>query len=109
MEGGANALGEAIVTGTPILSSRIPGSVGILGEDYPGYFEVGDTSELARLMIQAESDRVFYAQLMTHCDELLPLFDPAREEAAWAKLLGELFERRRRLGKMYHAGRGWRR
>ncbi|MGH2571087.1 MAG: selenoneine biosynthesis selenosugar synthase SenB, partial [bacterium] len=36
MEGGANVVSEAIVLGVPVLSSRISGSVGILGEDYPG-------------------------------------------------------------------------
>ncbi len=91
MEGGANALGEAIVAGTPVLASRIPGSVGILGDEYPGYFEVGDTRGLARLMTRAETDQSFVAQLSTHCNRLIPLFDPAREEAAWVKLLGELF------------------
>lgn len=109
MEGGANALGEAIVTGSPILSSRVPGSVGILGADYPGYFEVGDTSELARLMLHAESDPDFFEQLMKHCKKLIPLFDPAREEAAWAELLDELFERKPRPDKMHRAGRGRRR
>ncbi len=99
MEGGANAVGEAIVAGTPVLASRIPGSAGILGEEYPGYFEVGDTSGLARLMTRAETDEAFLAQLTKHCNRLVPLFDPAREEAAWVKLLGELFEPVRRLGE----------
>lgn len=92
MEGGANALGEAIVIGTPVLASRIPGSVGIIGDGYPGYFEIGDTSGLARLMTRAETDEAFLAKLMKHCNRLVPLFDPAREEAAWVKLLGELSE-----------------
>jgi glycosyltransferase involved in cell wall biosynthesis len=92
MEGGANALGEAIVAGTPVLASRIPGSVGILGEEYPGYFEVGDTTGLKRLMSRAETDEAFLGQLMKHSNRLVPLFDPAREEASWAELLGELFE-----------------
>jgi glycosyltransferase involved in cell wall biosynthesis len=92
MEGGANAVGEAIVAGTPVLASRISGSVGILGADYAGYFEVGDTRGLARLMSRAEIDRAFYAQLQEHCDKLVGLFDPAREESAWFRLIGELFE-----------------
>ena len=92
MEGGANTLGEAIVAGTPVLASRIPGSVGILGEGYPGYFEVGDTGELRALMTRAENDPDFLAELRKHCKKLLPRFDPAREEKAWAKLLNELFE-----------------
>ena len=108
MEGGANALGEALASRTPVLASRIPGSVGILGEEYPGYFEVGDTSELARLMTLAETDQKFFAELKKHCNRLVPLFDPAREEGAWAKLLDELFKPARRPGQTRHAGRGGR-
>jgi glycosyltransferase involved in cell wall biosynthesis len=89
-EGGANALGEAIVAGTPVLASRIPGSAGILGEGYPGYFEVGDTSGLAGLMSRAETDEVFLAHLEERCTRLVPLFDPSREAAAWVELLAEL-------------------
>jgi glycosyltransferase involved in cell wall biosynthesis len=103
MEGGANALGEALVSRIPVLASRIPGSVGILGEEYSGYFEVGDTSELARLMTRAETDQEFFAELKKQCNRLVPLFDAAREEAAWAKLLSELFEPARRLGQTRHA------
>jgi putative glycosyltransferase (TIGR04348 family) len=89
-EGGANALGEAIVAGLPVLASRIPGSTGILGERYPGYFDVGDTGELAVLMNRAETDSKFLAKLVSHCHRLAPLFDPAREHVAWAKLLEEI-------------------
>ena len=90
MEGGANALGEAIVAGLPVLASRIAGSVGILGDDYPGYFEVGDTGELARLMFRCETDPMFLADLMKRCRGLAWLFDPALEQAAWRELLEEL-------------------
>lgn len=90
VEGGANVLGEAIVAGTPVLASRISGSVGILGEGYAGYFEVGDTTGLARLMKRAETDQGFVAELRKQCSRLVPLFDPGREEAAWIELLGEL-------------------
>jgi glycosyltransferase involved in cell wall biosynthesis len=90
VEGGANVLGEAIVAGTPVLASRISGSVGILGEGYAGYFEVGDTNGLASLMRRAETEQSFVAELKKQCSRLVPLFDPAREEAAWAELLGEL-------------------
>jgi glycosyltransferase involved in cell wall biosynthesis len=91
MEGGANALGESVVAGTPVLASRIPGSVGILGRRYQGYFEVGDTRELARLMTRAETDHAFLVKLQEHCNKLVWLFDPALEEASWAALLDEVF------------------
>lgn len=89
MEGGANALGEAIVAGVPVLASRIPGSIGILGNDYPGYFKTGDTRQLARLMIRAETDPSFLAELKERCAALAPLFDPARELSALKALLAE--------------------
>lgn len=87
LEGGANAVGEAIACSVPVISSKIDGSIGMLGEDYPGYFPVGDTEALARLLQRAESDRDFYADLKSRCDELKPLFDPQRERESWAKLL----------------------
>jgi glycosyltransferase involved in cell wall biosynthesis len=90
IEGGANTLGEAAVAGTPILASRIAGNVGLLGEDYPGYFPVGDTEALANLLDLAERDRGFLADLERRCAALVPLFDPARERAAWRGLLREI-------------------
>lgn len=88
-EGGANAIGEALVDGVPILASRIPGSIGLLGPDYPGYFAVGDTLALARLLYRAETDAAFYAQLGAACQARRHLFKAALEQAAWRKLLGE--------------------
>lgn len=91
MEGGANVISEAIVAGVPVLASRIDGSVGLLGEDYPGYFEAGDTRGLAQLLERIEQDRKFLADLRSRCRKLAPIFDPAREERAWADLLKEVF------------------
>jgi glycosyltransferase involved in cell wall biosynthesis len=89
LEGGANVLSEAIVAGTPLLASRIAGSVGILGEDYDGYFGVGDTAALARLLDRAETDAAFLARLRSSCLKLRPLFDPDRERAAWRRIIAE--------------------
>ncbi|HLI29867.1 MAG TPA: selenoneine biosynthesis selenosugar synthase SenB [Terriglobia bacterium] len=90
LEGGANVLSEAIVAGTPVLCSRIPGSTGILGEDYAGYFEVGDTAALAKLLLRAETEDEFLKALCKHCARLRPLFRPKCEELAWKRLLAEL-------------------
>jgi putative glycosyltransferase (TIGR04348 family) len=90
IEGGANALGEAIVARLPVLASRIAGSVGILGADYPGFFEVNDTRELARLMFRCETDGRFLADLTTRCSRLARLFDPELEQVAWRELIEEL-------------------
>jgi putative glycosyltransferase (TIGR04348 family) len=90
MEGGANALSESIVASVPAVASRISGTVGILGEDYPGYFNIGDTRELRRLLIRAEADPDFLSHLRSKCQELAGLFEPEREQKAWKYLLGEL-------------------
>lgn len=90
MEGGANVISEAVVDGTPVLASGIPGSIGLLGADYPGYFPVGDTRKLAELLERAESDAVFYRRLAMHCRKLAPLFRPAKEQEQWKKLLAEI-------------------
>ncbi len=90
MEGGANVISEALVNGVPVLASRISGSAGLLGEDYPGFFPVGDTKALAALLNRAESNPAFYACLAKWCGRLAPQFAPAHERAAWKKLLAEL-------------------
>ena len=82
-------ISEAVVDGTPVIASRIPGSVGLLGENYLGYFPVGDTGTLARLLVRAESDSGFYRRLQSHTERLAPLFRPAEERARWKKLLAE--------------------
>ena len=90
MEGGANAVGEAIVTGVPVLASTIPGNTGLLGEDYPGYFPVEDTAALSEQIQRAERDQGFYARLAEHCRARAPLFAPEREAADWLALMREL-------------------
>lgn len=50
MEGGAHVVIEAVLSGTPVLASRIDGNVGLLGKDYAGYFPVGDAGGLAALL-----------------------------------------------------------
>ena len=89
-EGGANAVTEAIAAGVPVLSTRIAGSIGILGEDYPGYFAVGDAPGLARLLGRCESEASFLDELRERIAALRPLVDPARERASWRALLDEL-------------------
>ena len=90
LEGGANVLSEAIVASVPILASRIDGNVGILGSNYPGYFDVGNTRQLARLLMRAETSPGYLAELRSWNKTLSPLVDPTREEQAWADLIGEL-------------------
>ncbi|TAJ79597.1 TIGR04348 family glycosyltransferase [bacterium] len=90
MEGSSNVLSEAIASSVPVVASKIPGLMGTLGENYPGYFPVGETRELARLLQRIESHPAFYRSLKAYCAHLLPLVDPKREVTAWKELLREL-------------------
>jgi putative glycosyltransferase (TIGR04348 family) len=90
LEGGANAISEALAASVPVVSSRIAGSIGLLGEDYPGYFPFGNTQGLADILSRAESDRKFYKALQSWCSRLKPLVDPARERQSWQDLLREV-------------------
>jgi glycosyltransferase involved in cell wall biosynthesis len=92
-EGGANVISEAIVAGVPVLASRMDGNVGLLGAGYTGYFPIGDTQALARLLLRIESDRGFVATLHRAIARRAPLFKPDREIAAWRRLLTELSRR----------------
>ena len=96
MEGGAHVVMEAVCSGTPVLASRIDGNVGMLGGDYPGYFEMGDAAGLAALLIQARRDQAsspsatapsLMTQLQTHCSQRAPLFSPAAEQATLINLV----------------------
>jgi putative glycosyltransferase (TIGR04348 family) len=89
-EGGANVVSEAVVAGVAILASRIEGSVGLLGRDYPGYFPVGNTPALARLLHHIETDAGFHARLRRAIARRAHLFRPEREKAAWRGLIAEI-------------------
>ena len=90
MEGGANAVSEAIACSVPVISSRISGSIGLLGEDYPGYFPVGDTQALTDLLMRVEVDAAFYEALKTWCGQLKSIVDPDGERQRWKGLLQDL-------------------
>lgn len=90
MEGGAHVVAEALVARTPVIASRIGGTIGMLGEDYPGYFATGDTHELRDLMLRLETDLPFGRELRRRCRQRAKAFAPARELAAWKRLLRNL-------------------
>ncbi len=90
MEGGANVISEALAVSVPVISSRISGSIGLLGPDYPGYFEVGDTEGLAQLLTRVEGDTSFYERLQEECGKLQGLVDPRRERESLRSLVEEL-------------------
>ncbi|MBI4276160.1 MAG: TIGR04348 family glycosyltransferase [Rhizobiales bacterium] len=105
-EGGANVISEAVAANVPVLASRIDGSVGLLGSDYPGYFPVGDTKALTRLLQRAETDRDFLSALRRAVARRAHYFTRSRERAAWKLLLEELIpssrtRRRRRMPRQW--------
>lgn len=87
LEGGANVVSEALACGTPVLASRIDGSVGLLGERYPGYFPVEDTGALAARLHRVETDPGYRQTLAEACAERADLVDRDRERRAWRELL----------------------
>ena len=84
MEGGANVVCEALRIGVPVLASRIPGNVGLLGERYAGYFPVGDERALARLL---EKDQQFYKSLKRQIAPLRAMVAPRNEARSLLKAL----------------------
>lgn len=90
LEGGSNAVSEAIACGVPVLSTRIEGSLGVLGADYPGLYPVGDDAALAALLVRLEVEPAFEALLRRRIDALRPLVEPSRERSGWRALLAEL-------------------
>ena len=91
MEGGAHVVSEAIAAGVPVLASKIVGNCGLLGKDYLGYFPVGNEKALARLLLRAETDQLFYKNLQEQVKQLQKLIKPVQEKAAIQKLCAKLF------------------
>jgi putative glycosyltransferase (TIGR04348 family) len=89
MEGGANVICEALAAEVPVLASHMPGNVGMLGEDYPGYFPVGDERRLARLLSMAENDSDFYAVLASHARQRRGLMRPEQEASRLRQAVAE--------------------
>lgn len=79
MEGGANVVSEALTARVPVIASRIPGNVGLLGPGYAGYYSCGNTRALARLLARVERDQDFLHQLRRQCLERRPLVSRSRE------------------------------
>ncbi len=82
MEGGANVIVEAVNSGVPVIASRISGNVGMLGEDYPGYFTLGDAADCAAVLRRAETDQLFYRRLAKACAKRAANFVPEHEATA---------------------------
>ena len=90
MEGGAHVVIEAVVSGTPVLASRIDGNVGLLGEGYAGYFEFGDVRALATLLEQCRDDPAMLPALRAQCAARAEDFRPAHEREMLRTMMREL-------------------
>ena len=90
MEGGANVICEAARIGVPVLASRVPGNIGMLGRGYPGYFALHDDKALARLLECAASDSKYYLGLKNSVQARRRLFAPSAERGAVRRLVEEL-------------------
>jgi len=90
MEGGAHTVLEAVRSGTPVLASRIPGNVGMLGVDYEGYFPCQDAAALARLLECCRDEPGRLATLRRQCRLRASLFEPRREQRALRELVTRL-------------------
>jgi hypothetical protein len=64
--------------------------IGTLGQDFPGYFPVGDTTKLRELLLKSENDPVFYRKLQRHCARAAKWVRPKRELDSWRRLLREI-------------------
>jgi putative glycosyltransferase (TIGR04348 family) len=82
MEGGAHVIMEAVCSGTPVIASDIAGNQGMLGEDYCGYFPVGDAQALALLIQRCKDEPHFIDTLLSQCALRAPLFAPQAEQKA---------------------------
>lgn len=95
MEGGAHVVIEALRSGTPVIASRIDGNLGLLGDDWPALFEVGDDAALARLIEQARDQPAMLHDLQRRSAERALLFSPEAERAALMRVVGGLVDARR--------------
>lgn len=95
MEGGAHVVIEAVRSGTAVLASRIDGNVGLLGQDYAGYFPVGDAASLAALLQRVRDDPAALAGLRDQCAARAALFEPSREAACLDRVVREVLVRDR--------------
>jgi putative glycosyltransferase (TIGR04348 family) len=89
MEGGANVVSEALMARVPVIASRIPGNVGMLGPDYGGYYPVGNARELARLLRRIETDSDFLKTLRQQCAERRKLLSRSQERKKLRSLITE--------------------
>jgi len=94
LEGGAHVIMEAVCSGTPVLASRVPGNVGMLGSDHPAYVPPGDPAALAAALRYWRDARhagtSAWHALIAQSRHQAQAFRPERERADLCALLSEL-------------------
>ncbi len=87
LEGGPNAILEAMMIGVPVLASDIDGNRLLLGDDYPGYFQEGELEQCLREFVTGGVDVVRWRQMVQH---RASLFTAKRETSCWLELIEKL-------------------
>jgi putative glycosyltransferase (TIGR04348 family) len=90
MEGGAQAVIEAVMSHTPVIGSGIDGNAGLLGVQYAGLFTEGDIEAARALVVRAAREPRFLAQLRWACEKRGRLFAPEREARGILRLVANL-------------------
>jgi hypothetical protein len=93
VDGAALAVVDAVRSHVPVLATRIPVHQGLLGHDYEGLFDVGDSRGLAALLQRVSTDEPFLRMLARRCEAQAPRFAPERESAAVRSLLADMLGR----------------
>ncbi|MEP6701613.1 MAG: hypothetical protein ABJB04_01400, partial [Betaproteobacteria bacterium] len=86
---------------TPVIASRIPGNIGMLGAGYAGYFDWNDAAQLVHLLrrcraglsARSAARDPLYRRLQKQCAQRSPLFTAEAEQAALLKLLAGMVAR----------------
>lgn len=94
-EGGALVISEAVRSGTPVLATRIPGNVGLLGAGYTGLIGPDDAQALADRLLQCRTEQAqgrtgLLAAWQGQCQERAAWFEPAAEQAALQDWISDL-------------------
>jgi glycosyltransferase involved in cell wall biosynthesis len=85
---------EAVCSGVPVIASRIPGNMGMLGEDYAGLFPVGDAKALADMLIRFWHEAKFEQLLKKQCAHRAPLFSAEHERKGLLTIVQNLVSAR---------------
>jgi glycosyltransferase involved in cell wall biosynthesis len=71
---------EAVRIGVPVIASKISGNVGLLGDQYGGYYPPGNERALAALILRTASEPRFYRGRIRKLARLRPIAGPGNEK-----------------------------